>query len=111
LGGEDMMPLYSDFWEYTPDSACATGIEKLTNDNLDFTISPNPAKDFIVINYPLTGKEKVEITVTDVAGKKVYETRLLTSDFRLPTSDFTKGIYLVEVNNGKQKGVKKFLKE
>jgi N-acetylneuraminic acid mutarotase len=113
MGYGNITPFLYDFWEYTPDSACATGIEELTNDNLDFTISPNPAKDFIVINYPLTGKEKVEITVTDVAGKKVYQTKLQTTtlNFKLQTLNFPRGIYFVEVNNGKQKGVKKFLKE
>jgi hypothetical protein len=81
---------------------------------LEFTISPNPAKDFIVINYPLTGKEKVEITVTDVAGKKVYQTPLTPKgepEMKISLEDLKAGIYFVEVNNGKQKGVRKFLKE
>ena len=99
-----------DFWEYTPDSACATGTEELQVSDFGFQVSPNPAKDFIVISYPSV-KEKITVTISDVEGKKVYETKLLSSDFRLPTSVFQKGIYFVTLDNGKQKAVKKFMKE
>jgi N-acetylneuraminic acid mutarotase len=114
IGWKDAGPFYRDLWEYTPDSInCTTGIEELPTSNLDFTISPNPAKEYLIISYPLAGKKNIYITITDAQGKKVYETIIkpLTSDLRLPTSDFSKGIYFAEVSNGKQKAVKKFIKE
>ena len=107
-----------DFWEYTPDSACATGLDEFEVSGLKFEVAPNPAKDFIVICYSLSAKENIDITITDVQGKKVYQSKLLTSDFRLPTSNFKKGIYFVELvtlssgeGRGGAKAVKKFVKE
>ncbi|HKR06492.1 MAG TPA: T9SS type A sorting domain-containing protein [Bacteroidia bacterium] len=111
---------HDDIWEYTPDSyVCTTGINETQGSNMQFTISPNPAKEFIVISYPKTGNEKINLTVTDAQSKKVFETQLQpkTSNFKLPTSSFSKGIYFVEISDagrpageGKQKAVRKFIK-
>jgi N-acetylneuraminic acid mutarotase len=102
---------YLDFWEYTPDSACATGIEELPSSNLEFTISPNPAKDFLIIKYD--GKEKINLTLTDVNGKVLTQSKILNpkSQIKIDISQFSKGIYFIEASHGKQKAVKKFLKE
>jgi N-acetylneuraminic acid mutarotase len=115
------------FWEYTPDSSCATGIEEefstsSVGTNFQFSISPNPAKELIVISYPpalylseLPGKEKIEIAITDIQGKKVYQTKPETLNHSPETtidiSQFPKGIYFAEVSSGKQKAVRKFVKE
>lgn len=107
--GQAVNSFPNDFWEYTPDSS--TSITELTLSKLEFTISPNPVNEFIAISYPSDKKENLELTISDAHGKKVYKTKLLTSVLRLPTSDFQKGIYIVELNNGKQKAVKKFIKE
>lgn len=98
---------YKDFWEYTPDSS--TSVEENSLCNLQFTISPNPAKDFIVINYPLYNENKIKLSITDLEGKKVYESQLSQSKIFL--KGFPKGIYFVNVTDGKQKVVRKFVKE
>jgi len=107
LGAGIIPPYYNDFWEYTPDSACATAIEEFQISNFDFQISPNPAHEYAVISwFPIaigTSENKnAELLITTLEGKKVYETKLLTSGFRpdsyrVPTSDFPKGIYLVQI--------------
>ena len=38
---------FNDLWEYTSDST--TGATELTPRGFEFTINPNPAKDFITI--------------------------------------------------------------
>ncbi|MEP7168700.1 MAG: T9SS type A sorting domain-containing protein, partial [Bacteroidota bacterium] len=110
LNGPITNVYYSDFWEFTPDST--TSIEELPASNFQFTISPNPAKDYIVISAEFRAKENIELTITDADGKKVYETQLQTKtlNFKLQTLNFSNGIYFVELTNGKQKAVKKFLK-
>jgi hypothetical protein len=102
-----------DFWEYTPDSACTTGIEEFLTSNLEVTISPNPAKDFLIISCQLTGKEKINLTITDVNGKVLTKSQIIDPkpQIKIDISEFSKGIYFVEASNGKQKTVKKFLKE
>ncbi|HKR06494.1 MAG TPA: hypothetical protein VJY62_17805, partial [Bacteroidia bacterium] len=75
---------HSDFWEYTPNSyVCATAINEMAASGLQFSLAPNPAIEFIVISYPKTGNEKINLTVTDSKSKKVFETQLQpkTSNF------------------------------
>ncbi|HKR04452.1 MAG TPA: kelch repeat-containing protein [Bacteroidia bacterium] len=125
VGGEDSGPLYNDFWEYTPDSACATGIDEFEASGLKFEVSPNPAKEFIVISYPpdsyRDGKENTDITITNVEGKKVYQKPLTPKGeptINIPLLKLRAGVYFVEISNaclpvrqGKQRAVKKFIKE
>lgn len=99
----------NDFWEYTPDSVCAVGIDELTFPKLDFTISPNPAKQFININYSFKENKKVDLTISDTNGKKVLANPISTSTVNL--KGFINGIYFVEISDGKHKVVKMFVKE
>jgi hypothetical protein len=58
----------------------------------------------------LPGEEK-QIIISDILGKEIYRFAPPGSDFRLPTSSFPKGIYIIEINTGKNIYRKKFLKE
>jgi DNA-binding transcriptional regulator of glucitol operon len=110
----DGFNIKNDFWEYTPDSACATGMEELSTSNFQFSISPNPAKDFIVITSSLSVNEKINITIADVKGKKIYQKPLTPKGeptINIPLLELKAGIYIVELSNGKEKAVKKFVKE
>ena len=102
-----------DFWEYTPDSTCITGIKEFPISNFQFPISPNPVNEFIIINYSLLGKAKFKLRITDATGKNVFETQLSINNNQstIPLKDFSNGIYFVEISNGKQKAVQKFVKE
>jgi len=122
-GGVNGNNYYADFWEYTPDST--TSIEEFPSASVgQFSISPNPAKDYIVINYPPNSysdeKEKINLVITDAKGKKVLTSvfRPRSSDLRLPVSSFKKGIYFVELitlptgeGRGGTKAIRKFIKE
>ncbi|HKR03357.1 MAG TPA: T9SS type A sorting domain-containing protein [Bacteroidia bacterium] len=111
-GGSSSAVNISDFWEYTADST--TDIEEqFTNFNLQFTITPNPAKDFITIDIPNLQDSKY-ITITGAQGKKVYEKPLTPKGeptINIPLLKLSAGVYFVELSYGKQKAVKKFLKE
>jgi type IX secretion system substrate protein/Kelch motif protein len=107
LGCDDT--LMSEFWEYTPDSVCTTGIDEVSSANFQFSVLPNPAKDFITINYSFNEIEKLNLTIINIEGIVIYESQLLQSTISL--KDFSKGIYFVEVSDGKQKTVKKFVKK
>ncbi|MEP7170508.1 MAG: T9SS type A sorting domain-containing protein, partial [Bacteroidota bacterium] len=106
---------FSDFWEYSPDST--TAVEEFTIYNLQCTIAPNPARDFISINIPHDsypdGKEKISLTITDVQGNIVETDNYpsLQGEIKINIHNFSNGIYFVELNNGKEKAVKKFVKE
>jgi N-acetylneuraminic acid mutarotase len=97
--------LSKEFWQYTPDST--TGIEELPVGDLDFTISPNPVKAYLKINLI---DRVAEIKICDAAGKEVMYQNSLKSEI-VNLNFLAKGIYFVELSNGKQKAVKKFVKE
>jgi hypothetical protein len=79
--------------------------------NRAFSVSPNPANEFIVISSEFAINENIKITITDVLGKIVYNSQFQTSNFKLQTSNFSKGVYFVILDNGKEKMVSRFLKE
>jgi N-acetylneuraminic acid mutarotase len=112
LGG-DPGHFYKDLWKYTPDTI--TGINQIAKYNVQFSIYPNPVKELLIISYSQNVKANVELTITDIHGKRVYHAILTTADFGLSTKidvgNFSNGIYLVTSDNGKQKTTRKFLKE
>jgi N-acetylneuraminic acid mutarotase len=115
------MNFFNDFWEYTPDST--TGIEDASTPlGMTFTISPNPATQYAVISWQSPENKKIEITISDVNGKKIFSAQseiknptrsafIGKSEIKIDISQFSKGIYFVEASDSKQKAVKKFLKE
>lgn len=82
----------------------------------EFTVMPNPANEYIIISSQLEVGD--QICVTDVLGKIVF-TKTFSSPTSIPiaigiklqTSNFSKGVYFVTLENGKEKAVRKFLKE
>ena len=63
---------------------------KLQN-NARYTISPNPAKDYIAIS----GKNIADITITDATGKQVMTTKVP----RINISGLARGIYFVRIQS------------
>src|SRR6185436_13547470 len=104
---------HSDFWEYTPNSyVCVTGVNDISTSATGLIISLNPANDQLIISAVLTAGEKKEINITDVNGKNVFrQTFVQRGQMTIDISSFAKGIYFVIATNGKEKIVKKFLKE
>src|SRR6185436_7987277 len=100
---------------YKIDLSAALGIgEPNISVSGGFKVYPNPVKDLLFVNcYSLKGD--VELTIINVQGKEVFQTKLQTEKSKAGTkinvSSFSKGIYFVIVNNGAEKAIKKFLKD
>ena len=62
----------------------------------------------------LSEDEDVTITIYSVLGIKLYRKSLHTNSSTLPAkidiSTFSNGIYFITIDNGKEKTVKKFIK-
>jgi type IX secretion system substrate protein len=104
---------YKNFWEYTPDTS--TGINEVYGQELQFSVYPNPAKSFIIVSPEPGANEDIVFTIADVQGKKVYfqksEAQNKKREIEINVGKFPPGIYFITADNGKQKAVKKFLKE
>ncbi len=109
--GENNYNSYNDFYEYTPDSLCATGITDLASSS-NLIIYPNPAKEEFTV-YGLQLNKNVEIKIFDSKGKTVLTQHQHTAarNLTLPIANLPAGIYLVQVSDAENKVVRKLVVE
>ena len=85
------------------------GINQL--DGTEFSMSPNPAKDFIKVDLKLKA-DRVE--VVDVQGRVVVAKKVenvASSNVTFDVRELTNGIYFIRVINGSTTRTNKFIKE
>ncbi|MBK8872823.1 MAG: T9SS type A sorting domain-containing protein [Bacteroidia bacterium] len=101
-----------DFWEYTPDGLCPTGLEDLQDNYLKFSIWPNPAIDKLLISFYSLPKSTVSVIIKNSLGEKIFSLhdQNMLSDLQIPVANFQSGIYFVEVSDGKNETLRKFVK-
>ncbi|HBS87865.1 MAG: hypothetical protein A2W91_10880 [Bacteroidetes bacterium GWF2_38_335] len=83
------------------------GIYENESENVFFTVSPNPATDFIKLAF-LDEMER-EFTITDVTGKILYKNSSANAETHIDVSSFESGMYFISVSSGKMKLVKKLI--
>lgn len=89
----------------------ATGLEDFNVQSSKFNVYPNPADDYenIYLTPPLWGG-RVGLKIFDVNGKEIFAHEISsTSDFRFRTSDFSNGIYLLQLISGEKVYSKKII--
>jgi hypothetical protein len=79
------------------------------NQSADFTVYPNPARDFIFIQSQATGKSV--ITISNLNGQVIMKAFVKDPMTRLDIGRLNKGIYLVKLISGNNVQVKKIIKE
>jgi hypothetical protein len=72
----------------------------------EIVIFPNPAKEFISINHL---NENSLITITDLSGRVVKQTRSLNTNQIISTSDLNDGVYMIAVQNNQQHVITKLI--
>ncbi|WP_452596619.1 choice-of-anchor B family protein [Pontimicrobium sp. MEBiC01747] len=64
-----------------------------------FSLSPNPTTSVATIKSP-SGKQIKSVSIYNILGQNVYSKNNINKDtFVLPTTDYSKGIYLIKINN------------
>lgn len=78
------------------------------------SISPNPTKDFFVVNLSLSGGQEMKVRLLDKLGR-VHFVHLLRSSgaqsFEVPVAQLPAGIYFVSFRLGNQQLTRKVVKE
>ncbi len=69
---------------------------------LKLQVFPNPTRTSFTLSLQSSSKESVQIIVTDMVGKKLYQTTGSGSRQYTFGSEFSSGMYIVEVIQGKQ---------
>jgi ligand-binding sensor domain-containing protein len=123
LTGVSLNPQTEEIWI----STFSTGIASLAhsalalddhdsgfNEEHSFSIYPNPASEQSYITYKLFGREKVNLTITDLSGKGIME--VLNDNqgeglYSVNTNlmDLASGMYMVRLRIGDRTGVKRLL--
>lgn len=89
------------------------GMDELTSINY-FNLYPNPANDFIAVNYESNDTENLKITLFSINGQIISEslqTNVIGSNqFKLNIETLTPGVYFIEARNGQSSKKVKFIK-
>jgi len=72
------------------------------------SIYPNPANSFL--NIRSNGAERLEVRVMSITGAEVMKSNINNGD-KLDVSGLDKGIYLIQINDGREQSTHKFFKQ
>ncbi len=87
-----------------------SSVENNITQNPRFTISPNPANDYITIKYNQIYEAVANLKILNSIGEIVYESNLEgNKNFIIDTKQFQSGIYYCIFNTGKGSSVQKFV--
>lgn len=77
---------------------------------LDFTVYPNPVRDDLNIQLP-TGTKIAEIAVFDMSGKLIRNATISAQNTKVNVSELSTGVYILKLNSDGKIGSRQFIKE
>lgn len=92
------------------DTLSHVGIIDQKENELAFNIYPQPVISELNIDIITDADKKSLVTITDAQGRIVLNTELVTDKNILNVQSLQKGMYTIQIENEKYKGVKKFIK-
>jgi M6 family metalloprotease-like protein len=98
--GGDSMTFYVDM----------NNVANLENYDLGFTIYPNPATNYLNIDFNIENNNVDNIKIFDIAGKEVYSStfHLLPTTLKINISQLPSGTYTIKIGDHVAKFVKNF---
>jgi hypothetical protein len=91
-----------------------TGLEE-TLLSRSVKLYPNPAQNYVVVDFNFVEKGNLKITLLDYLGRKVYEETIKKQEqnllYSLETKNLLEGLYLLFFEIGEQRGLKRVVKE
>lgn len=77
----------------------------------ELSIVPNPAQSVAKLKYKGDNAKDLHITITNTMGAVVAAFDAKGTEINLPVQNLQTGMYMVEVNNGKETAVEKLIKQ
>jgi hypothetical protein len=90
------------------ENTSANSIENITGNSISFSVSPNPARDYITINTGMSVRN-FALKISEINGSIIYQTTSENSNTTFNTSGLSKGVYVVEISNGNAVSRKKLV--
>jgi hypothetical protein len=89
-------------------------VDDLYNYRFEIKLFPNPCDENIEINIKYNYTTTIDISITDIYGNINQYQKIMIQNpdeftFKFNTSNFSTGIYLIKINNGKQFFYEKFI--
>ncbi len=82
------------------------------DNNIEVDVYPNPASDFVVINFAkVSNFGKVEMQITDISGKLILEKSITSSETEIDIKQLAVGTYFIEIQNGTEVFIEKIVKK
>lgn len=79
------------------------------NKIIDYSITPNPSKDYISITSSNNSILELNVKIMDISGKTIISS-LVQPQEKIDISNLINGTYFININNGNQLVTKKFIK-
>jgi hypothetical protein len=87
----------------------STSIEDQVSNSNEFSIYPNPTSGIVTIQGEELTKSK--ITVYDIVGKKILNRVSENTELSIDISEFSNGIYIIQIDTGEKVYKQKLIKE
>ncbi|MBA2611458.1 MAG: T9SS type A sorting domain-containing protein [Bacteroidetes bacterium] len=104
---------YSTSLAILPEIQCGvTGINKNSVLDANVSLHPNPSNGLINIIATLPNAQNLEITVHNSLGQLISSTKhngVTSNVFNMDLSSYSNGVYIVTINNGEEKIVKRLI--
>jgi hypothetical protein len=99
-------------WMFKTDANSIVGFENSKFESSMFNAYPNPATDFVKIEFNSQKSNILNYKIYNSQGKMVLSEIVLTNDFTVNIKDFASGVYFIEATTSSgERVVEKFVKE
>ncbi len=86
-----------------------TGIKEAISDKFNISISPNPAKDYVIVKMNTVNNKSIHWTLMDISGRVINLGNTNQNEFIVTTTGISSGIYLLHVKQGASSIVTKLI--
>lgn len=88
-----------------------TAINSQNMDAAGYHLYPNPAKNILYIETPISVSAAVRLYVRDILGRICYDKTISGNTSQIDLENFSPGVYYLSFDTGAQKITQKFVKE
>jgi hypothetical protein len=108
LANQTVGPIFAQFLVNTIENI-PSGLNTLQEDPFKVKIYPNPAKDFLTLDFSQIDDPVISLDVFDLQGKHLIYRQVNGEHLaRINTGDLSSGVYMVKVNSKQASFVRKF---
>ena len=99
-----------DLYFHTP-THNATGINKVSNNNLSFDIYPNPASDAIIVERSTTSIQNGIVSIKNMQGQEVINEKInfAGTTYAIDLNNLSNGVYILTLQSEKENYVRKII--